>query len=153
MYFKLFCIICEFWQKNKTPLSLATNGGEFYETVLILLTSVLTPIQIWFHGHLQMPLGYQWDNFSGKNTLGRHNSDRICQNQQHEPDTRAAASVTASVASAGAFAGPYKFRYASFWTWIQKTSQKMYLYNVNNPWATGWLGDSNIVLVVAWLSR
>ena len=49
-----FVVFREIRQENKTPLTMAKNGGPFRETAVTLTTSLPAPMQIWLHRALQM---------------------------------------------------------------------------------------------------
>ena len=49
-----FVVFREIRQENKTPLTMAKNGGPFRETAVTLMARQPAPMQIWLHRDLQM---------------------------------------------------------------------------------------------------
>ena len=49
-----FVVFREIRQENKTPPTMAKNGGPFRETAVTLMASIPAPMQIWLHRDLQI---------------------------------------------------------------------------------------------------
>ena len=60
-----FVVFREIRQENKTPPTMAKNGGPFRKTAVTLTTSLPAPMRIWLHRALQMssPQGQREPDF------------------------------------------------------------------------------------------
>ena len=80
-----FVVFRKIRQENKTPLTMAKNGGPFRETAVILLASLPAPMPIRLRQALQIspPQGLTEPKFQLSH-LWQHNSHRFCCWLDHE---------------------------------------------------------------------